>query len=201
MTEKLAKLHETYDRSDQEIKREIGGYLHDRPGRWISKQDIVDWTDIDESGVNRHLDQLHEDGFLQRRFSDGDQLQVKWNGRGAGGVGYWFRKIVPIEVRKAGVEISPLLTVKSLGSAYFPTLLFSVLILEGTLTGLIVVVISHIPGNSLFGVTPREALIASGIANVGAAVFLLLIPLALLLERFLKYVWQKSVQLLTPGSS
>jgi biotin operon repressor len=94
MSNRLRKLCAEFDRSDQEIKRDIGRYLHDRPAQWISKQELVDEFNIDESGVGRHIQGLHDEGYLLTTKRD-KQLHAQWHGRGAGGLEYWVQQATP----------------------------------------------------------------------------------------------------------
>lgn len=117
MPNQLDDLHDQFDRANQENKRKIGEYLYYRPAQWIARQEIVNQFDIDESGVSRHIDALHEEGFLASK-STADQRYVQWNGRGAGGIEYWIRQAVPPQLWAGGSELRPLLTLTSLGGAY-----------------------------------------------------------------------------------
>lgn len=67
MTNTLEKLQETYSRGDQQVKRDIGRFIYERPAQWIPRQTLVDYFDIDESGVSRHVEHLYEDEFIQKR--------------------------------------------------------------------------------------------------------------------------------------
>jgi hypothetical protein len=152
MPDRLADLRDQFNRADQEKKRQIGEYLYSRPARWVSRQEIVDEFDIDESGVSRHIDSLHEAGYLQTKFID-DQRYVQWDGRGAGGLRYWVREATPPQLWAAGSELRPLFSLDSLGGAYLPTLLFGILILIGFFSGIVTVVLVYLPLNSALGVT------------------------------------------------
>lgn len=188
MADRLNELHETYSSANQETKRAIGEYLYDRPGVWVPKTKFEKVIDIDESGVSRHLDDLHEDEFLRTEYDDG-QLYVQWRGRGSGGMGYWVRRAVPPQVYGAIVELRPLLTLEALGGAYVPTLMFGFLLLFGFTTALLVVLVSYLPMDSLFGITVLEAIGMTGAATVMASVFFVLIPVARLIERVLWRLW------------
>lgn len=190
MTDQLDELHDQFDRADQENKRRIGEYLYHRPAQWIPRQEIVDQFDIDESGVSRHIDALYEEEFLLSKQMN-DQRYVQWNGRGAGGIEYWIRQVVPPQLWSAGNEIRPLLILDSLGGAYVPTLLFGGLVLIGFCTAIFAIFISHLPSESLFGVTVRNVVIFNGVLSIMASLLLLLIPVARLTERGLEktYRW------------
>ena len=81
-----------------------------------------------------------------------------------------------------GSELRPLFTLESLGGAYVPTLLFGVLVLMGFITGLFVVLVAYLPTDSALGVTVTDLVFLTGIIIVIVSVFLLLVPLARLLE-------------------
>jgi biotin operon repressor len=182
MNNRLSELRTRFDRSDQEIKRDIGRYLHQRPARWISKQELVDEFDIDESGIGRHIQALHDEGYLLTTKKN-QQLHAQWNGRGAGGLEYWVRQVTPSQLWSAGSELRPLLTLDSLGGAFVPTAAFGIFLLSGLIGGVAVVVISYAPGDALFGVSARGATLLTGALTVTAATFLILTPVAVLLER------------------
>lgn len=188
MSDRLDRLRQMYSRDDQESKRRIGKLIYDKPGHWVAKTELVDALGIDESGVSRHLDDLHEDGFLKTKYQDG-QLFVQWNGPGAGGFKYRLRLALPPQLWRAGLEIRPLFTINSLGGAYVPTLMFAFLMLIGFLAGLFTVVVSYLPTNSVFGVTVVEAIGFTGGATVFASVTLVLIPVAILLDKGLWKLW------------
>lgn len=181
MSQQLDSLKEEFDRDDQDTKRTIGQYIHDNPGRWISRKEIVDEVDIDESGVSRHIDKLHEEGYLLSKKVD-EQRHVQWNGRGAGGIEYWIHQIVPPQARTAGSELKPLLTLERLGGAYVPTILFGVFVLLGFMCGIFAVVLSHTPSDSFAGVTTDQVVYLAGIATIFASTVFVLIPVAKLIE-------------------
>jgi hypothetical protein len=181
MPDRLADLRNQFNRADQEKKRQIGEYLYSRPAQWVSRQEIVDEFDIDESGVSRHIDSLHEAGYLQTKFID-DQRYVQWDGRGAGGLRYWVREATPPQLWAAGSELRPLFSLDSLGGAYLPTLLFGILILIGFFSGIVTVVLVYLPSNSALGITATDMVFLTGIVTMMAAVFLLIIPVARLLD-------------------
>lgn len=184
MNDSLEDLNTQFNRADQEIKREIGEYLYNRPAQWIPKSILVNQFDIDESGVTRHVNDLHEEGYLQTKYVD-RQLYVQWEGRGAGGIEYWLRELIPPQMWEAGSNLRPLLTLESLGGAYIPTLFFGILLLSGLLAGLIGIVIALLPAESLFGVEVIEVTLLTGMITVMASTFFFLIPFSRLLERFL----------------
>lgn len=194
MTDQLEKLYNQFDRADQGNKRLLAKYLYDRPAQWIPRQEIVDQFDIDESGVSRHIDALHEGGFITSKY-EGDQRYVQWNGRGAGGLEYWLRQAVPSQLWAAGSELRPLLTLNFLGGAYVPTILFGGLVLTGFITAIFAVFISYFHSNSILGLTVTEVVVLTGIVTILASVLLLLIPSAILLEMGLEKVWYWGVVL------
>lgn len=188
MTDRLDDLHEQFDRADQKNKRKIGNYLYQRPAQWVPRQEIVEQFNIDESGVTRHIDALHTEGFLASKYVD-DRRYVQWNGRGAGGIEYWIRQAIPPQIWAAGSELRPLLTLDSLGGAYVPTILFGILVLTGFSTAISAVFIAYLPSESAFGVTVTDLVVITGIVTIMASVFLLLIPFARLLEIGLERAW------------
>lgn len=181
MAKRLDDLHDQYSRADQGNKRRIGEYIFHRPGRWIPRQKIVEQFDIDESGVSRHIDDLHEDEFVMSKIED-EQRYVQWNGRGAGGIEYWIRQAIPSQLWAAGNELRPLLTLNSLGGAYVPTLFFGGLVLTGFITALLAVIITYLPSNSAFGVTVTEVVVLTGIVTIMASFLMVAIPVARLAE-------------------
>ncbi|WP_144798978.1 hypothetical protein [Halorubrum depositum] len=194
MPDRLADLRNQFNRADQEKKRQIGEYLYSRPARWVSRQEIVGAFDIDESGVSRHIDGLHEAGYLQTKYID-DQRYVQWDGRGAGGIRYWVREATPPQLWAAGSELRPLFSLDSLGGAYVPTLLFGILILIGFFSGIVTVVVVYLPSNSALGVTATDMVFLTGIVTMMAAVFLLIIPVARLLDIALQKIVVWSLRL------
>lgn len=189
MTDQKEELHKKYNRADQTKIRGIGEYLFHRPAHWISRQEIVEEFEIDESGVSRHIDTLHEDGFIASKYDDG-QRYVQWEGRGAGGIEYWMREAIPPQIWAAGSELRPLLTLDSLGGAYFPTLLFGGLVLLGFTTAIFAVIIAYHPSDSVFGVTVTEVVVLTGILTIMASVLFILIPFAKLLDEGLERAWE-----------
>lgn len=181
MSRQLKSLEEQFDRGDQDTKRTIGEYVHDNPGRWVSREELVDEVEIDESGVSRHLDHLHDEGYFLSKSPD-DQRFVQWNGRGAGGIDYWIRQIIPRQARAAGNEIRPLLTLDSLGGAYLPTFLFGVFVILGFLCGIFAVILSHAPGDTIAGVTMGQVVSLAGLATIFASTVFVFIPVAKLLD-------------------
>lgn len=194
MTQELDGLYDRFNRADQENKRKIGKYLHDKPGQWTARQELVEEFDIDESGITRHLDTLHEEGFLTSKFMD-DQRYVQWEGRGAGGIEYWMRQAIPNQLWAAGNELRPLLTLESLGGAYVPTLLFGGLVVTGFLTAISAVLISYLPSNSIFGLTVVDLVIVTGLITVLASILFILIPFARLLEIAIFRAWSIGARL------
>lgn len=188
MSKNLDLLQNQYDRKDQGVKRDIGKYIHDRPGRWISKKKIVDWSNLDESGVQRHLEDFHEDGFIITKIGDDDQLYAKWNGRGSGGISYYTREIIPPELIAAAKEIRPILTLDSIGGAYLTTLVFGILLIIGLATASFTAVVYYTPGDAAFGITVFEALVLTGIVTVAASVFMLFIPVGIILEKIIEWI-------------
>ena len=194
MSNQLDEFQTEYDRADQDTKRAIGEYLYRRPAQWVAKQEIAEVFEIDPSVAGRHLDDFYEDGFVVTSKIDG-QKHAQWDGRGAGGVRYWLRELVPQQLWMAGSELRPLFTLESLGGAYVPTLLFGVLVLMGFITGLFVVLVAYLPTDSALGVTVTDLVFLSGIITVMASVFLLLVPFARLLEVALVRAWNWGVVL------
>lgn len=200
MSDRLDDLYDEYDRADQVTKREIGEYLYHRPGQWVAKQEIAEEFDIDPSGAGRHIDDLYEDGFVVPNKID-NKKHAQWDGRGAGGIRYWLRELVPRQLWMAGSELRPLLTLESLGGAYVPTLLFCILVLLGFMTALFAVVVAFLPSSSALGVTVADLVFLTGIVTVMASVFLLLVPFASLLEVALERAWKWGVARAEDGSS
>ncbi|WP_157969301.1 helix-turn-helix domain-containing protein [Haloplanus rubicundus] len=194
MPKGLEDLRERFGQDNQDTKRGIGEYLYNQPAQWVSRQELVDEFDIDESGVSRHIDDLHEEGFLTSKYVD-DKRHVQWEGRGAGGIEYWIREAVPPQLWAAGSELRPLLTLDSLGGAYIPTLLFAFLVIVGFLTAIVGVAVSHLPSNSIFGMTATDLVIWTGIVTMMASVSLLLLPIAKLLDVGLKKVLKQTSKL------
>jgi predicted transcriptional regulator len=90
----LAALQAEYDNENQSTKRNIGEYLYNRPAQWIAQQVLASEFDLDSSGISKHLDKFHEDGYILSKKEDGERY-VQWNGRGAGGLEYWARELIP----------------------------------------------------------------------------------------------------------
>ncbi len=193
MSDKLDQVHEQFPRKDQENKRKIAEYLYNRPGQWVPRQELVEQFDIDGSGITRHINALHDEQFLLSTGDD-DQRKVKWNGRGAGGVEYWLRQMIPKQLWVAGSELRPLLTLDSLGGAYVPTLLFGILVLIGFLTGIFAIVVSYFPSDSALGVTATDAVFLSGMITVMASLIFLLIPISKLLDHGIEVLWVWTVE-------
>ena len=190
MAKQLDNLRDQFDRADQENKREIGEYFYRRPAQWIPRQEIVEEFDIDESGVSRHISALYEEEFLLSKRTN-DQRYVQWNGRGAGGVGYWIRQMVPQQLWSAGSELRPLLTLDTLGGAYVPTILFGGLIILGFFTAVLAILITYLPSDSVLGVTVTEIVVLNGLISILAALLVLLIPFIRLLELGFERVWNQ----------
>lgn len=188
MTDQIEELKEQFDRADQEPKRKLGMYLAARPARWVPRQDLVDHLKIDESGVTRHVDTLHDEGYLVSKREEGKRY-LMWNGRGVGGFGYWMRQAIPSHFWAAGRELRPLFTLDSLGGAYVPTLLFGTLSLIGFLTAIFTVILSYLPMDSIFGITVTDAFILTGLATIMASVLFVLVPFTRLLEQWLESMW------------
>lgn len=191
MTRTLEELHEEYGREDQEIKRHIGEYLYERPARWIPRQRLVAEFDVDDSGISRHLDHLHDDGFIQSHKNDDDQREVQWDGRGAGGLEYWVRQAIPSQLWSASSELRPLLTVEALGSAYIPTLLFGILFILGVMTALFAVVVTYLPSESALGFTVTNLVILTGWITITASMLLVLSLIGRLFEVGLHKTWDR----------
>lgn len=191
MSKELDRLLNTFDQENQTSKREIGKYLHDRPGKWIPKSDLEELTGLDESVVGRHVQDLHDEGFVQSKLGDDGQLYARWNASGAGGFEFWLRRTVPSELREAGETARPLLTLDYLGGAYVPTLLMGLLYIVGFCMGISTVVISHYPGDSILGITVIDTLLIAGFVTVFASVLLVVIPFAILLDRAATAGWER----------
>jgi hypothetical protein len=190
MTKTLEELKETYSREDQKIKRDIGRFIYERPAQWIPRQTLVDYFDIDESGVSRHAEHLYEDEFILRKKENG-QSYVQWNGRGAGGFGYWLRQIIPSQIWSAGSELRPLLTIDRLGGAYLPTILFVLLFFVGIVTALFAIVVAYFPSNSVWGFTTGNLVFLTGAITVTASLSLVLGILGRVLEMALHRAWSR----------
>ncbi|TKX84682.1 hypothetical protein EXE43_17600 [Halorubrum sp. SS5] len=190
MTKTLEELKETYSREDQQIKRDIGRYIYERSAQWIPRQTLVDYFDIDESGVSRHVEHLYEDEFIQKKKENG-QTYVQWKGRGAGGFGYWLRQVIPSQMWNAGSELRPLLTIDRLGGAYLPTILFVILFLVGIVTALSATVVSYFPSNSVLGFTAENLVFLTGAITVTASLSLVLGIFGRILEKVLHWAWNR----------
>ncbi|QZX99387.1 hypothetical protein [Halobaculum rubrum] len=188
MAKQLKSLNQQFNRADQETKREIGEYVHQNPGRWIPKEELVEVAGIDESGVSRHIESLHEEEYVLSKMDDG-QRHVQWNGRGAGGLEYWIRQIIPPQVRAASSELRPLLTLETLGGAYLPTILFGVFVILGLLCGVFAVIISFTPSGSLFGFNAKQIVFLAGSSTIFAAAFFVAIPIAKLIDAGVGRIW------------
>lgn len=200
MSNRLNDLYDEFNRADQVTKREIGKYVYYRPAQWVAKQEIAEQFDIDPSGAGRHIDDFYDAEFVVTKKIDG-QKYAQWNGRGAGGIRYWLREAIPLQLWTASSELRPLLTLESLGGAYVPTVLFGVLVLLGLITGFFAVVVAYLPSNSALGVTVTDLVFLTGIVTVMAAVFLLLVPFASALEAILERTWKWGVRLAEDGSN
>lgn len=186
----LRELRTEFDRSDQQTKRAIGEYLYNRPGRWVSRQELVATFSVDGSQVSRHLSDLEDTAFIRRREQDG-HTEVQWQGVGAGGVGYWIRSITPAPFVAVAQELRPVFTVERLGGVILPAALSVVLLVGGLLLGLAVIVVSYLPGGAVFGVTVFDLVFTAGILTVGVSLTLALaVPAAaleLLLDRVVEH--------------
>lgn len=200
MSDRLAELQEQFDRVDQEQKREIGEYLYNRPAKWVPRQAIVDQFEIDESGVSRHISELHDEGYLASKY-ESEQRFVQWNGRGSGGIEYWIRQAIPQQLLAAGSELRPLLTIESLGGAYVPTVLFGVLILLGFATAIFAVVVAHHPSDAIFGLTIVDAVVWTGFLTIMASIALLLIPIIKLAEMASEKVLSEVIEFIKKGDN
>ncbi|WP_152420227.1 hypothetical protein [Halorubrum distributum] len=169
-------------------ERDIGRFIYERPAQWIPRQTLVDYFDIDESGVSRHVEHLYEDEFIQKKKEDG-QSYVQWNGRGAGGFGYWLRQTIPSQMWSAGSELRPLLTIDRLGGAYLPTILFVILFFVGIVTALSAIVVSYFPSNSVLGFSAGNLVFLTGAITVTASLSLVLGIVGRVLEMALYRVW------------
>jgi hypothetical protein len=194
MSELLNDVKKKFDREDQQVKRDIAEYLYRQPGQWIAKQELADLYGIDESGVGRHLDDLHDFGAIQSKTDD-TQRFVKWDGRGVGGLRYWTRRAIPDELWVVGEDLRAFLTPSVLGGAFVPTLAFVLLLCLGLATALFTTVLMFLPVDSLLGVTVVNAFAITGLITMLASVLLALVPAARLLEAIVWRVWpQMDVQ-------
>lgn len=184
MSNLLEAVHNEFDRDDQQIKRDIAEYIWSRPGQWIAKQELVDQFDIDESGVGRHLDRLHDFGAVKSKKDEGKRY-VKWNGRGVGGVRYWIRRTVPDELWVVGENLRAFVNPTRLGGAFVPTMAFVILLGLGLVTAFMTIVFAYLPGDALFGITVLDTLAFTGAFTVMASLLLVLVPVARLLEAVL----------------
>ena len=184
------KLDEQYPRENQETKKEIGVFLSERPAQWITRGEIVQQFDIDESGVSRHIDDLYDDEFIQST-KEGGERHVQWKGRGVGGFEYWLRQLIPSQMWAAGNELRPLLTLDRLGGAYIPTILFGILFIVGIVTGLLTLVVTNLPSDSAFGITTSDLIIITGAITTFASFFLVLAVVFGVLEKLFQrlYHW------------
>lgn len=191
MSELLDEVKGKFDREDQQVKRDIAEYLYRQPGQWISKQELVDQFDIDESGVGRHLDDLHDFGAIQSKTGD-TQRFVKWDGRGVGGLRYWTRRAIPDELWVVGEDLRVFLTPSVLGGAFVPTLAFVLLLCLGLATALFTTVLMFLPVDSLLGITVLDAFAITGLITMLASVLLALVPAARLLEAIVWRLWPEA---------
>ncbi|WP_141212536.1 hypothetical protein [Halorubrum sp. Hd13] len=148
----------------------------------------MDQFDIDESGVSRHIDDLYEDEFIQQTKEDGHR-SVQWKGRGAGGLDYWLRQIIPSQMWAAGSELRPFLTIGRLGGAYLPTILFGILFFVGIVTALSTIVVSYLPSNSVLGLTVSDLIFLTGGITVTASLSLVLGIIGRFLEIGMHWIW------------
>lgn len=186
MSDLLDDVEERFDRGDQQVKRDIARYLYHQPGQWIAKQELTDLFEIDESGIGRHLDDLHDFGAIQSK-TENTRRFVKWNGRGIGGFRYWIRKAIPDELWIVGEDLRAFLTPSVLGGAYIPTLAFVLLLCFGLATALFTTFLLFLPMDSLFGITVVTAFAITGLVTMSASVLLALVPVARLLDAI---VWR-----------
>lgn len=182
MPHQLDAVRDEFDREDQQIKHEIAAYLFYRPGRWVAKPELVERFDIDESGISRHLDHLHDSGYVQSKTEVGGKRYVKWNGRGVGGLSYWIRAAIPDAFWEVGENLRDLLQPTRLGGAFVPTFAFVMLLCLGLIAAFATIILSYLPGDSLFGITIWDTLAWTGLFTVLASVLLALIPVAHVLE-------------------
>jgi len=181
MSSELERLYDRFNHSNQQKKRMIGEYIHERPAKWIPRQELIKEFDLDESVITRHIDSIYEEGFILSKRVDG-QRYVQWNGRGSGGLEYWIRRSLPPQVWEAGSEIRPLLTTDRLGGAYVPMLLFGCLAVLGFSTGLLTVLVAFYPSDAIFGITVLDLIVVTGLATMMASVYFILIPTIKLIE-------------------
>lgn len=200
MSELLDEVKDEFDREDQQVKRDIAEYLYNRPGQWIAKQELADQYDIDESGVGRHLDHLHDFGAIQSKTDDARRF-VKWDGRGVGGLRYWTRRTIPDELWVVGEDLRAFLTPSVLGGAFVPTLSFVLLLCLGLITALFTTVLMFLPVDSLLGVTVINAFAITGLITMLASVLLALVPAARLLDALVWRVWPQDDVQETNGNS
>lgn len=188
MSEQLESLKSKYDRADQETKRRIGEYIHNRPARWVTKRQIVEEFEIDESGVSRHLEDFYDDEFVMSKLKDGERV-VQWEGKGSGGFEYWIRQLIPPQLWAASNELRPLFTLNFLGGAYAPTIIFFLLFFLGTFMGLFSIIIAFYPSKTVLGFTTTSGVILTGLVTIFASLLLVTIPLAKMLEVALWRAW------------
>ncbi|TQQ79149.1 hypothetical protein EGH24_12205 [Halonotius terrestris] len=168
----LAALKSEYDGDNQSSKRVLGEYLYDRPAQWVAQQELASEVDLHSSVVSKHLDDFHEDGYILSKKVEGER-HVQWDGRGAGGLGYWARELIPQQLWQAGSELRPFLTLDRLGGAYLPTLLFGLLMGVGLVMGVTTYLIAEFELGSVFGYTALDILVITGILTMTASVLLL----------------------------
>lgn len=171
MGDSLASLHAEYDQYNQSTKRNIGEYLYDRPAQWVAQQELASEFDLDRSGISKHLDDFYDEGYIHSTKEDGERY-VQWDGRGAGGLQYWARELIPRQLWRAGSELRPFLTLDRLGGAYLPTLLFGLLMLVGIVLGATTYLIAEFELGSVFGYTAWDILVITGILTMVASVLL-----------------------------
>jgi hypothetical protein len=172
MGDRLAALHAEYDNDNQDTKRAIGEYLYNHPVEWVSQQAIASEFEPDVSGISKHLDDFHDDGYIHSTIRDDGQRYVQWDGRGAGGITYWSNQVLPRHLWEAGNEIRPLLTLDRLGGAYLPTILFGVLMVVGVVLGTVTVLIYYLDVRPFYGWTIPDLLILTGYLTMAASLFL-----------------------------
>ena len=89
------------------------------------------------------------------------------------GDGPWARELVPQQLRQAGSELRPLLTLDRLGGAYLPTILFGLLVGIGLVMGITAYLIAEFELGAVFGYTAQDILVLTGICTMLASVLLL----------------------------
>ncbi|MFD1588131.1 hypothetical protein ACFR9U_14195 [Halorientalis brevis] len=175
MDDDLESYLEQYDGPQQETKRAIGRYLHNRPRDEHTPAEIHQAIDVDvtQGTVENNLSDLKEEMDC---IEQDKQLVYSWGGDGRPKS---LRETVG-ELQTAAAET---LTQDRLGGAFFPTVIAVTIFIAGLVNGVFFTLLSLLGRNRLWDTTARETLLAAGSATTFATAMLLVAPLILGLER------------------